>query len=314
MNRRYGVVSSCWRYLSHGSKKRREGSAAVAVLLTGIFLAAAAQLAAWYCSIDYAATVACLRGFQLRSLCASYIKMLGANGLGAEAAGEMQLVLQPGNVPATLRTQVLYNNDGLLRLLKVTASAADADYVLNQLSFSLPAEDVSVGSSYALVSAQAISGTEYVPAGTYTSQASISLPKVDYFKSWSMSGLTMDTLRTIGLCGRAYYIESSSDLKITAGMKIYGGGIIAANGNIVVGKNCRFLERVVLLSTRGIVLEEGAQLPQATLLAHGKITIGSGCTFGGVALAGSNIEINGNCTITHLPELLQPYVSVYYII
>ncbi len=299
------------------SRKRRPaccGSAATALLITGLFLAGAAQLAAWYCAGEYAASAAYLRGYQLRSLCASYMEMLG--GGNAAAAGEtMQVVLQPGSVAATVRSEVRYNGDSMLRLLKVTATSGSDEYVLNQTVFSLPERDMDLGRSYALLSAREVSGTEYLPAGTaYLSRQEVILPRADYFKTWSMSGLNMETLSTIGLCGRPYYLESNSDLKISANTKIYGGGIIAANGNIVIGRNCRFSERVILLSTRGITLENGVNIPEGLLLAHGKITIGSGCTLGGAALAGGNIEINGQLHLTHKPEIFRPYVSVLYII
>jgi hypothetical protein len=83
---------------------------------------------------------------------------------------------------------------------------------------------------------------------------------------------------------------------------------------MVIEADCQFFERVILLSKGNITIKDGVKLPQALLMAYGKVSVGTGCKIGGVIFSGSNIELLGSSDLTHDAEVVARFSSAHFIL
>jgi hypothetical protein len=56
------------------------------------------------------------------------------------------------------------------------------------------------------------------------------------------------------------------------------------------------------------------KLPQALLMAYGKVAVGTSCKIGGVIFSGSNIELLGSSDLTHDAEVVARFSSAHFIL
>ena len=139
-------------------------------------------------------------------------------------------------------------------------------------------------------------GSEFLSEeGIYTSTEEVKFPKIDFLKNTStakrsVSDLSMEDVKLYGLDKRFYYLASASEpLTFSKNLKVYGTAVIATEGSIIIESGCQFFDRVIFLSKGNIIIKDGVKLPQALLVAYGKVAIGTGCQLGGVVFSDSKI-------------------------
>lgn len=296
---------------------KERGSAAIGLLIIGLFLTAVAAILALYIRSEADKSLSYIRGMQLRQLCASYMQAVINDELPAGTLPPVNVTLEPGHAAASVSGKVEYRADNLLRYVTVTASSTGSDdnARLRQLRLSFSKANQGLAADKMLISGREITGTENVlPGALYAGNQEVVLPRADSLQGWAVNELPAEDLKLIGLNSRMYYLKSSGDFKIASSLKVYGDAVIATEGNIVIGKNARFYGRVIFLTTRNITVESGAVLPKAALLAHGRITVADGASLTGAVIAKGNIELTGSASLVHDASVVAPFASAFYII
>ena len=262
-----------------------------------------------------------LRGRQLRLLCSSAITRLAQQELEAGECTLVALTLHPGNVPATLVSKVTYSDDGCFRYLETSVEAEEQSHNLRQVQFRLNEEMQEQGRRFMLISRKPLIGSEFLSEeGIYTSTEEVKFPQIEFLKNTStakrsVSDLSMEDVKLYGLDKRFYYLANSSEpLTFSKNLKVYGTAVIATEGSVIIESGCQFFDRLVLISKGNIIIKDGVKLPQALLLAYGKVTIGTGCQLSGVVFSDSNIEFLGNSKLIHDAEVVARFSSAFYIL
>ena len=299
----------------------QRGNISLVLLVIGLFLVAVAQLAMVYVQRNVQLEEEVWRGRQLRLLCSSVMEALAKKELATGEATFLESSFYPGNVPATVTTKVALSNDGMFRYLAVKAQTTDLAQNLRNVEFQLQGNALQLAQQYMLISGKEVLGTEYlVDEGIYTSKEEVTIPQLDFLKNTtdskrSVAALGMEDVKLYGLDRRFYYLtNASTPLTFTKGLKVYGTAVIASEGSIVIEADCQFFDKVILLSKGNITIKDGVKLPQALLMAYGKVSIGSGCKIGGVIFSGSNIELLGSSELTHDAEVVARFSSAHFIL
>lgn len=297
------------------------GNISVALLGVGLFLAAVANLVMVYVTRTTQLGMEDLRGRQLRLLCSSAITRLSQQPLESGECTPVALTLHPGNVPATLVSKVTYSDDGCFRYLETSVEAEEQSHNLRQVQFQLNEEMQEQGRRFMLISRKPLIGSEFLSEeGIYTSTEEVHIPQTEFLKNTStaklsISDLSMEDVKLYGLDKRFYYLSNASTpLIFSKILKVYGTAVIATEGSIIIESSCQFLDKVVLVSKGNITIKDGAKLPQALLVAYGKVTIGTGCQLGGVVFSDSNIELLGRSNLIHDAEVVARFSSAFYIL
>ena len=297
------------------------GNISVALLGIGLFLAAVAHLVMGYVARTTQLEMEHLRGRQLRLLCSSAITRLAQQELESGECTPVTLTLQPGNVPATLMSKVTYSDDGCFRYLETSVEAEEQSHHLRHMQFQLNEEMQEQGKRFMLISRKSLVGSEFLPEeAIYTSTEEVKFPQIEFLKNTSdakrsISDLSMEDVKLYGLDKRFYYLSNASEpITFSKNLKVYGTAVIATEGSIIIESGCQFFDRVTLISKGNIIIKGGVKLPQALLLAYGKVTIGTGCQLGGVVFSDSNIELLGNSTLVHDGDVVARISSAFYIL
>lgn len=297
------------------------GNISIALLVIGLFLVAIAQLAMFYVHRNIQLEEEYWRGRQLRTLCSSAMEALAERALPDGEAVFLEGQLQPGNVPVEVTTNVEFSKDNLFRYLEVKARTGELSHSLRNLQFQLSEDALAQARQYMFISRKEILGTEYLSdESIYTSAEEVTIPQIDFLKNTttakrSVSDLGMEDVKLYGLDKRFYYLSNASTpLTFSKNLKVYGTAVIAAEGSVIIDEGCQFLDRVIFLSKGNITIKSGVKLPQALLVAYGKVSVGAGCEIGGVIFSDSNIEILGASRLTHDENVVAPFSSAYYIL
>ena len=299
----------------------QRGNISLVLLVIGLFLVAVAQLAMVYVQRNVQLEEEVWRGRQLRLLCSSVMEALAKKELATGEATFLESSLHPGNVPAAVTTKVALSNDGMFRYLAVKAQTTDLAQNLRNVEFQLQGNTLQLAQQYMLISGKEVLGTEYLAdEGIYTSKEEVTIPQLDFLKNTtdskrSVAALGMEDVKLYGLDRRFYYLtNASTPLTFTKGLKVYGTAVIASESSIVIEADCQLFDKVILLSKGNITIKDGVKLPQALLMAYGKVSIGSGCKIGGVIFSGSNIELLGSSELTHDAEVVARFSSAHFIL
>ena len=297
------------------------GNISVVLLGIGLFLAAVAHLVMVCVARTTQLEMEELRGRQLRLLCSSAITRLAQQELGSGECTSVTLTLHPGNVPAALVSKVAYSDDGCFRYLETSVEAEEQSHHLRYVQFQLNEEMQVLGRRFMLICRKPLVGTEFLSEeGIYTSIEEVKFPQIDFLKNTStakrsVSDLSMEDVKLYGLDKRFYYLSNASTpLTFSKNLKVYGTAVIATEGSVIIESGCQFLDRVIFLSKGNIIIKDGAKLPQALLVAYGKVTIGTGCQLGGVVFSDSSIELLGTSTLTHDGDSVARFSSAFYIL
>ena len=297
------------------------GNISVALLGIGLFLAAVAHLVMVYVARTTQLEMEHLRGRQLRLLCSSVITRLAQQELDSGECTPVTLTLQPGNVPVTLISKVTYSDDGCFRYLETSVEAEEQSHSLRHMQFQINEEMKEQGKRFMLISRKPLVGSEFLPEeGIYTSTEEVKFPQIEFLKNTSdakrsISDLSMEDVKLYGLDKRFYYLSNASEpITFSKNLKVYGTAVIATEGSIIIESGCQFFDRVTLISKGNIIIKDGVKLPQALLLAYGKVTIGTGCQLGGVVFSDSNIELLGSSTLIHDEDVVARISSAFYIL
>ena len=297
------------------------GNISVVLLGIGLFLAAVANLVMVYVARTTQLEMEDLRGRQLRLLCSSAITRLSQQALESGECTPVALTLHPGNVPATLVSKVTYSDDGCFRYLETSVEAEEQSHNLRQVQFQLNEEMQEQGRRFMLISRKPLIGSEFLSEeGIYTSTEEVHIPQIEFLKNTStaklsISDLSMEDVKLYGLDKRFYYLSNASTpLTFSKNLKVYGTAVIATEGSIIIESSCQFFDKVVLVSKGNITIKDGVKLPQALLVAYGKVTIGTGCQLGGVVFSDSNIELLGSSNLIHDEEVVARFSSAFYIL
>ena len=297
------------------------GNISVALLGIGLFLAAVAHLVMVYVARTTRLEIEHLRGRQLRLLCSSVITRLALQELESGECAPVTLTLQPGSVPATLTSKVTYSDDGCFRYIDMSVEAEEQSHHLRHMQFQLNEEIQEQGKRFMFVSRKPLVGSEFLPEeGIYTSTEEVKFPQIEFLKNTSdakrsISDLSMEDVKLYGLDKRFYYLSNASEpLTFSKNLKVFGTAVIATEGSIIIESGCQFFDRVTLISKGNIIIKDGVKLPQALLLAYGKVTIGTGCQLGGVVFSDSNIELLGSSTFIHDEDVVAHISSAFYIL
>ena len=297
------------------------GNISVALLGIGLFLAAVAHLVMVYVARTTQLEMDHLRDRQLRLLCSSVITCLAQQELESGECTPVTLTLQPGNVPATLISKVTYSDDGCFRYLETSVEAEEQSHHLRHMQFQLNEEMQEQGKRFMLISRKPLVGSEFLlEEGIYTSTEEVKFPQIEFLKNTSdakrsISDLSMEDVKLYGLDKRFYYLSNASEpITFSKNLKVYGTAVIATEGSIIIESGCQFFDRVTLISKGNIIIKDEVKLPQALLLAYGKVTIGTGCQLGGVVFSDSNIELLGSSTLIHDEDVVARISSAFYIL
>lgn len=297
------------------------GNISLVLLVIGLFLAAVAHLLMTYVHRNAFLEEDYWRACQLRLLCGSVITRLSEENLEAGECAPLPITLQPGNVPATVNSKVIFSDDGCFRHLEVRVEAGEQSHNLRHVSFILDEEKLLQARQGMLISRKELLGTEFLSEETiYTSTEEVKIPQVEFLKNTSdvkrsISALSMEDVKQYGLENRFYYLtNASSPLSFTKNLKVYGTAVIATEGSVILGEGCQFSERVIFLSKGNITIKRGVKMPQALLLAYGKVSVEAGCEIGGVIFSDSNIELLGASKLTHDAEVVARFSSAFYIL
>ena len=299
----------------------QRGNISLVLLVIGLFLVAVAQLAMVYVQRNVQLEEEVWRGRQLRLLCSSTMEALAKKELATGETNFLESSLYPGNVPAVVTTQVVFSSDDLFRYLAVKAQTADLAHSLRNVEFQLQGSALQLAQQYMLISGKEVLGTEYLAdEGIYTSKEEVKIPQLDFLKNTtdakrSVAALGMEDVKLYGLDKRFYYLaNASTPLTFTKGLKVYGTAVIASESSMVIEADCQFFDKVILLSKGNITIKDGVKLPQALLMAYGKVAVGTGCKIGGVIFSGSNIELLGPSDLTHDAEVVARFSSAHFIL
>ena len=297
------------------------GNISVVLLGIGLFLATVAHLVMVCVTRTTQLEMEDLRGRQLRLLCSSAITRLSQQTLESGECTPVALTLHPGNVPATLVSKVTYSDDGCFRYLETSVEAEEQSHNLRQVQFQLNEEMQEQGKRFMLISRKPLIGSEFLlEEGIYTSTEEVHIPQIEFLKNTStaklsISDLSMEDVKLYGLDKRFYYLSNASTpLIFSKNLKVYGTAVIATEGSIIIESSCQFFDKVVLVSKGNITIKDGVTLPQALLVAYGKVTIGTGCQLGGVVFSDSNIELLGSSNLIHDAEVVARFSSAFYIL
>ena len=300
---------------------RSRGNISVALLGMGLFLAAVAHLVMFYVARTTQLEMEHLRGRQLRLLCSSAITRLAQQELESGECTPVTLTLQPRNVPVTLISKVTYSDDGCFRYLETSVEAEEQSHALRHMQFQLNEEMQEQGKRFMLISRKPLVGSEFLPEeGIYTSTEEVKFPQIEFLKNASdakrsISDLSIEDVKLYGLDKRFCYLSNASEpITFSKNLKVYGTAVIATEGSIIIESGCQFFDRVTLISKGNIIIKDGVKLPQALLLAYGKVTIGTGCQLGGVVFSDSNIELLGSSTFIHDEDVVAHISSAFYIL
>lgn len=293
---------------------RSKGSVSIALLVVGLVVLLLAQIFYLYAGKEYEKHQQLIRAEQLRILCASTIETLSAANIPDENKA-FNVCLYPGAVPAAVSSKVKFSDDQCIKYLEVTAECGELRQVLRQTYFSLP-EAVKVQAHiYGIISGTSVTGAEFLPPETlYTGTGEVMLPPAEAFAFQAIEELPMETLRLNGLSKRFYYLDDYRGLTFDRGMKVYGSGLIAAQGNIIISDNCEFKDPIILLTEKKIEIGDNVKLPQALLLSRKGIKVGSGCSIGGVMMSNGVIEFTDTVSFLHHENLVAGFSSFYYIL
>jgi hypothetical protein len=142
------------------------------------------------------------------------------------ATGEttfLESLLYPGNVPATVTTQVAFSSDGMFRYLDLKAQAGALAHSLRNVEFQLQENSLQLAQQYMLISGKEVLGTEYLAdEGIYTSKEEVSVPQLDFLKN------TNDAKRSVAALGMEdVKLEVASQL----GVSEEDADVNGSNGN-----------------------------------------------------------------------------------
>ncbi len=293
---------------------RSKGSVSIALLVVGLVVLLLAQIFYLYAGKEYEKHQQLIRAEQLRMLCASTIETLSAANISDENKA-FNVCLYPGAVSAAVSSKVKFSDDQCIKYLEVTAECGELRQVLRQTYFSLP-ESVKVQAhSYGIISGTSVTGTEFLPPETlYTGTGEVMFTPAEAFAFQAIEELPMETLRLNGLSKRFYYLDDYRGITFGRGMKVYGSGLIAAQGNIIISDNCEFTDPVILLTEKKIEIGDNVKLPQALLLSRKGIKVGSGCSIGGVMISNGTIEFTDTVSFSHHENLVAGFSSFYYML
>ena len=218
-------------------------------------------------------------------------------------------------------SKVTYSDDGCFRYLETSVEAEEQSHHLRHMQFQLNEEMQEQGKRFMLISRKPLVGSEFLlEEGIYTSTEEVKFPQIEFLKNTSdakrsISDLSMEDVKQYGLGKRFYYLSNASEpITFSKNLKVYGTAVIATEGSIIIESGCQFFDRVTLISKGNIIIKDGVKLPQALLLAYGKVTIGTGCQLGGVIFSDSNIELLGNSTLIHDGDVVARISSAFYIL
>lgn len=297
------------------------GNISVAILAIGLFLAVTAHLAIVCVARTAQLQMEDLRRRQLRLLCSSAITRLAQQELESGECTPVALTLHPGNVPATLVSNVAYSEDNCFRYLETSVEAEEESHHLRNVHFQLSEQMQEQGRKFMLISRKPLLGSEFLSEeGIYTSTEEVKIPRIEFLKNTSsakrsISDLSMDDVKLYGLDKRFYYLTNASNpLTFSKNLKVYGTAVIATEGSVIIESGCQFFDKVIFLSKGNITIKDDVKLPQALLLAYGKVTVGTGCQLGGVVFSDSNIELLGSSKLIHDAEVVARFSSAFYIL
>lgn len=293
---------------------RSKGSVSVALLVVGLVFLLLAQIFYLYVGREYEKQQQLIRAEQLRMLCASTIESLSAADI-SDKNKTFNVCLYPGAVPAAVSSKMKVSDDQCIRYLEVTAECGELRQRLRQTYFSLPETVKEQAHHYGIISGTSVTGAEFLPPETlYTGTGEVMFPLAEAFAFQAIEELPMETLRLNGLSKRFYYLDDYGGVTFDRGMKVYGSGLIAVQGNIIISDNCEFTDPVILLTEKKIEIGNNVKLPQALLLSRKGIVVGSGCSIGGVMISNGNIEFTDTVSFSHHENLVAGFSSFYYIL
>ncbi len=260
-----------------------------------------------------------LHNEQLRRLCNSLALHLAPQSLTNGEETLLTTTLYPGTETVQVTRKVTFSEEKAFRYLEVVAQSASSVQKLRQMRFDLSALQKEQAQIAMFISSKEIAGAEFLDATgiRYTSNEEVSMPALNFLKNFtdkhSIASIPMSDIKQDGLNKRFYYLQAETGvLTFPANLKVYGTALIATEGNIVIGKNCHFFDKVILLSNGTIKIEDGAILEQALLMSYGKLSVGSECTLKGVAFCGA-LEILDNAVLEHDESVVAPFSSAFYI-
>lgn len=294
---------------------RSRGNASLVLLSTALMLLVIAQLFFLYVGREYERHLQYLRAEQLRLFCFSAMESLAGKTVRAGSKQWFKTVLYPGEMEACVSSTLTVSDDQCVSCLEVQAECNSERQLLRQVKFSLPKLLQQEAAQCGIISSAEVVGAEFLPQGTlYTSGREVIFPRAKDCAWQAVTELPMDVLRLNGLCRRFYYLDDYRGVAFTSGMKIYGSGLIAAEGSITIADGCEFTDDIILFSEQKIKIGRNVKLPHALLLAKKGISVGSGCRIGGVLLSGGRIEFTGSVDFSHDENLVAGFTSVYYIL
>ena len=300
---------------------RSRGNISVVLLGIGLFLAAVAHLVMVCVVRTTQLEMENLRDRQLRLLCSSVITRLAQQELGSGECTPVTLTIQPGNVPATLVSNVTYSDDGCFCYLGARVEAEKQSHHLRHVKFQLNEEMQEQGKRFVLISRKPLIGSEFLSEESiYTSTEEVNIPQIEFLKNSSdvkrsISDLSMEDVKLYGLDKRFYYLSNASTpLTFSKNLKVQGTAVIATEGSVIIESGCQFFDKVIFISKGNIIIKDGVKLPQVLLLAYGKVTIGTDCQLGGVVFSDSNIELLGDSIFVHDENVVAPFSSAFYIL
>lgn len=294
--------------------ERSKGSVSVALLVVGLVFLLLAQIFYLYVGREYEKQQQLIRAEQLRMLCASTIESLSAADI-SDKNKTFNVCLYPGAVPAAVSSKMKVSDDQCIRYLEVTAECGELRQRLRQTYFSLPETVKEQVHHYGIISGTSVTGAEFMTSETlYTGTGEVMFPPAEAFAFQAIEELPMETLRLNGLSKRFYYLDDYRGVTFDRGMKVYGSGLIAAQGNIIISDNCEFKDQIILLTEKKIEIGDNVKLPQALLLSRKGIKVGSGCSIGGVMMSNGTIEFTDTVSFLHHENLVAGFSSFYYIL
>lgn len=289
-----------------------KGSVSLFLLLAAVILLLIGQLVVHYVLGEYKKQTEYIHNMQLRALCISAAESF------AEKTPEQYVfktVFYPGNSEARLHLKNTFSSDGNICCTEVNASSTNAEQKVKRIKVTFDDTIKNMAQNYGVISSKDILGKEYLPAGIlYTSNHEVILPAARSFEPWGINDLNMNTICLIGLCQRIYFSNDYQGIRVPAGSKIKGNGLIAAEGSITLSRGCKLVDEAVLISDGKIIIEDNAELTNVLLLAGAGITVGKNCKIKGIAVSGGNIEFLGPVDFAYDGEVMQDFTSIYYII
>lgn len=295
--------------------QHKQGSMSVIVLAVGMILLLTVQLGVFSVSKAYTRQVESVQHWQLRTLAQSFMDVLSKKELPAGKKLWLQAVLYPGRLLTDVTSTVQYSEDMSIRYLEISAENQQSHHRLKQVAFTLDNKYIQMAQKYGIISGKKVTGAGFLPANVlYTGNEEVVLPAACYFAPWSINELPADTVRTIGLCRRFYYIDDYNGLSFAQGMQVSGSALIAADGTITFHSGCSFAEPVIFITDKKIIIEDNVQLDNILLLAGDDIVVGSGCRINGIIISAGNIIFQGPLDFSQDEKMVARFSSVYYII